>query len=304
MQREVYAFREERVWLRVPPGHGLCDPMSEFDSIMVRVEVGGSRKFARFSPEERWCIVAGVWSLAAKSPVRGYLLIADSVPVEVADVAAQAEVKPTVAKKTLEKMRRLGMLESDEEIGAEHVHDWHLHQKEPKSSETRASWRERQKRSRERKREGVTADVTRDIRDSVTPESRAVSHPLREEKRRKGKRTPPDPPRGGRVRDREKWEKEFAVWLQAHPVTLELLEEWEPLADRLAEVTGEQYVMSRLGLLHPHSFTDGVWLLGGPETPTLSMVRHFAESSSFKTAVGFDWELVDCGCELSRECAA
>jgi hypothetical protein len=115
---------------------------------------------------------------------------------------------------------------------------------------------------------------------------------------------PPDPPRGGRVRDREKWEKEFAAWLQAHPVTPELLEEWEPARISLAEVTGDQYVMSQLGLLHPHSFNDGVWLLGGPETPTLSMFRHLSEGSSFKTAVGFDWELVTCRCELSKASAA
>jgi hypothetical protein len=109
----VHAFKDGRVWfVRVPPGRGICQPMSEFDSIMVRVEIGNSRKLRRLTPEQRWCVVAGVWCLAAKSPVRGYLLITDSVPVEVADVAAQAEVKPAVAKKTLEKMRRLGMLET------------------------------------------------------------------------------------------------------------------------------------------------------------------------------------------------
>lgn len=193
--------------------------MGEFDSIMVRVEIGGNRKFARFTPEERWCIVAGVWSLAAKSPVRGYLLIADSVPVEVDDVAAQAEVKAIIAKKTLEKMRRLGMLEMDEELGAEHVHDWHLHQKDPKPSETRESWRERQKRSRERKREDVTANVTRDSH-AVTPPGE--SHPQtggdvtplkrREEKVREDT---PQTPQGGdaRATDRSMLVVElFAYW--------------------------------------------------------------------------------------------
>jgi hypothetical protein len=182
--------------------------VSEFDSFMVRVEIGGNRKLARFTPEERWCVVAGVWALAAKSPVRGYLLIAENVAVEVDDVAAQAEVKPLTARRTLEKMRKLGMLEHDDELGAEHVHDWHQHQRDPKPSESREAWRERQRRKRDRDRESRAQAVTT---SRVT--TGAESHPKREEKRSKGNNPPLPPASGGRQRDRDRFDRELAAWV-------------------------------------------------------------------------------------------
>lgn len=187
--------------------------MSEFDSILLRVEVGGNRKLRRLTPDERWCVVAGVWSLAAKSPVRGYLLIAQSVPVEDHDVAEQAGVKLSIARSTLKKMRDLGMLERDDELGAEHVHDWHTHQPEPKPSETKAAWRERKRAERERKAAGhgdVTADVTRDVHAGDA----APVTPLREEKGSKGREEdPPTPPRGGRRRDQDLFEQRLTTWV-------------------------------------------------------------------------------------------
>lgn len=186
--------------------------MGEFDSILVRAEVGGNRKLRRFTPEQRWCVVAGVWCLAAKSPVRGYLLVAENVPVEVDDVAEQAGVKVATARSTLQKMRELGMLERDEELGVEHIHDWHTHQPEPKSSETPEAWRERKRRQRARERNGnVPSDVTRDSHDESRSGHAGKSHPLkrREEKRRKD---PPNPPKGGRRREQEKFEGEIRKW--------------------------------------------------------------------------------------------
>ena len=151
--------------------------MSGFDSILVRVEIGGSRKLRRFTPAERWCVVAGVWALAAKAPLRGYLLIAEGIAVEPADIAEQAGVTPAIARSTLAKLRDLGMLEHDDEHGAEFVHDWHNHQPEPKASETPTEWRERKRRQRARKAESHT-DVPRDSHTDVPP--------LREEKEREG----------------------------------------------------------------------------------------------------------------------
>lgn len=292
-------------FVRVPPGHGLCQPMSEFDSIMVRVEIGNSRKLRRLTPDQRWCVVAGVWCLAAKSPVRGYLLITDKESVTAQDVAEQAGVKLSVARSTLARMRDLDMLEVDDELHGEHVHDWHLHQKEPKSSETPEAWRERKRRQRERERHGdVTPDVTRDIRDIVTPESRVVSHPLREEKRRKEKRTtPPTPPAGGRARDKEKWEKEFAAWLQAHPVTPDLLKEWEPLAARLAESVPEGSPRIYMAGLHPHILGDEAVI--GCERGIAQFVTQDRYSREIRRVLGMKTlTLIDCQCDLSSERAA
>src|SRR5258708_35683637 len=112
---------------------------------MVRVEIGNSRKLRRFTAAERWCVVAGVWALAAKSPVRGNLLIAPNVPADDGDIAEQAGVKIATARATLARMRELGMLEADREVGAELVHGWHVHQPEPKPSESPEAWRERKR---------------------------------------------------------------------------------------------------------------------------------------------------------------
>jgi hypothetical protein len=186
--------------------------VSEFDSIMVRVEVGGSRKLRRFTPEERWCALAGVWALAAKSPLRGYLLITEKVPVEVDDIAEQAGVKVATVRSTLKKMRELGMLEHDDALDAEHVHDWHQHQPEPKASESREAWRERQRRKRDKDRQAGLTDVTVS-RVTVTQDSRAASHPLREEKGREEKQDPPSPPQaGGRKRSVEEFEQRLTAW--------------------------------------------------------------------------------------------
>lgn len=184
--------------------------MGEFDSILIRVEIGASRKLRRLTPEERWCAVAGVWCLAAKSPLRGYLLVAEKVPVDVDDIAEQAGVKRSVAQSTLKKMHELGMLEVDEELDSEHVHDWHVHQPEPKASESRAAWRERKRRQRESKASGHG-----DVPPTVPRDGPTIVTPRREENGRKEKRQPPPtPPTGGRRRDQEEYDQELTAWVE------------------------------------------------------------------------------------------
>jgi len=114
---------------------------------MLEVELGGNPKIGRFTDSEFRCLVCGVWPLAAKSPVRGRLLVAGH-PVDAADVAHQARCSLTVARRTLEKMRALDMLDADEEYGCERVHDWDQVNPAPKEDPTNA---ERQARYRERR---------------------------------------------------------------------------------------------------------------------------------------------------------
>lgn len=274
--------------------------MSEFDSIMVRVEVGGSRKLRRFSAEERWCVLAGVWALAAKSPLRGYLLITEKLPVEVEDIAEQAGVKVTTARSTLKKMRDLGMLEYDDELKAEHVHDWHQHQPEPKASESREAWRERQRRKRDKDRQAGVTDVTVS-RVTVTPDSRGTSHPLREEKGSKGKgTTPPTPPQaGGRKRDRDLWKNEVAAWVQANPPIES--EQWNAILSSLAATVDADTLGLHIAPLHAHVDGD-VLVIGVPEGRREWIEGRFGRLIG--EAAGVPVQFVECGCELPARAAA
>jgi hypothetical protein len=126
---------------------------------MVVVELASNPKIGRLSDAEFRCLVSGVWPLAAKASPRGALRVA-SLPAEPADVAHQARQSETVARKTLDKLRALGMVEHDPELGCEVVHDWDEINPGPKASDTPEATRERKRRERERR--GGHANVTRD----------------------------------------------------------------------------------------------------------------------------------------------
>lgn len=170
-----------------------------YDSFLVTTSLGANRKVRRLTPAERWCAVHGVWAIAAESPERGTLWIAEGVPATERDYAELAGVSLAVAKSTVRKMRELGMLESGD--GAEHVHDWDEHQPSPRPSESPESRRDRKRKSRERH-----ADVTRDTSRSHTPQVEGEG---------KGKTTPPNPPTGGRKRDRDRYEQEVEEYAVA-----------------------------------------------------------------------------------------
>jgi hypothetical protein len=160
----------------------------KFDRFMVEVELGSNPKIGRLTDPEFRCLISGVWALAAKADPRGYLLVGD-IPAEPADVAHQARCSVTVAAKTMEKLRALGMLETCEETGWEMVHDWEEINPGPKPSDRPEATRARQRKSRARH-----ANVTRDNgggHADVTPMSR-------QEVEVEVKR-PPKPPTGGSV---------------------------------------------------------------------------------------------------------
>lgn len=106
---------------------------SRYDRFMVTVEIASNAKVGRLTDAEFRCMVTGVWALAAKAPVRGCLLIGD-LKAEPGDIARQARCSVAVAKRTLRKMRELGMLENDDENSCERVHDWNEYQPSPRTS--------------------------------------------------------------------------------------------------------------------------------------------------------------------------
>jgi hypothetical protein len=85
---------------------------------MVAVDISTNPKIGRLTDPEFRCLVTGVWPLAAKSDPRGYLLVGRH-PATERDVSHQARCAVSVARRTLSKLRELGMLERDEQTGWE-----------------------------------------------------------------------------------------------------------------------------------------------------------------------------------------
>jgi hypothetical protein len=137
--------------LRQPRHHG-DDSVSprRFDSILVSIDIGASRTIRRLNVGERWTFIAGVLSLAAKSPVRGALLIALQEPVSLDDIAEQAGVTKAVAKSAVDKLVRLDVLEWDDELNGLIVVNWNDYQREPKASDSREAWKSRKQKQRDK----------------------------------------------------------------------------------------------------------------------------------------------------------
>lgn len=142
-----------------------------FDRFMVDIHIGANLKLHRLTPPERWCYVAGVFSIAAQAPIRGCLVIGDE-DARPEDYAQRANVTKAVAATTLDKLRALGMIEIDPELGCERVHDWDEYQPKPKTDRTNAD-RQRRWKDRNGGSNGTSNAVTNGL---VTPG--------REEKRR------------------------------------------------------------------------------------------------------------------------
>ena len=121
--------------------------MSRFDRFMVHVDIGTDEKLARLTDAERLCHIAGVLAIAAKSPMRGWLLVGDheAGPVE---IARRAGVSERVAKSTIDKLASVGILTRDDVLNCWHVHNWDRFNPEPRADPTNA---ERQARYRARR---------------------------------------------------------------------------------------------------------------------------------------------------------
>ncbi len=125
----------------------------EWDRFMISVEIGNNRKLSRLPAAQRWVYVAGVLAIAAKSPIRGALMIPPAERATIADVANQAGVTRTAARNTLERLRKLGMIESSEELGGiEVVHDWRVYNPGPPARSTEG---ERLRKASQRAREAL-----------------------------------------------------------------------------------------------------------------------------------------------------
>lgn len=109
----------------------------KFDRFMVHVDIGTDEKLAGLTDSERLCHIAGVLALAAKSPIRGTLLVGD-IEATTAHIARRASVSTRVAASTMRKLQEAGVLVRNEEIGCWEVHRWDAWQVEPSADKTAA----------------------------------------------------------------------------------------------------------------------------------------------------------------------
>lgn len=136
-----------------------------FDKFFVDGELGGNPKIGRLTDAQFRCLVTGVWTLAAKASPRGYLVVAGD-PFTAQDVAHQAHCSIAVARSTIDKLRRMEMIELDDETGLEFCHDWWTLNPDPKQDSTNA---ERQARYRDRHNASSNGGSNAVTNGQVTP---------------------------------------------------------------------------------------------------------------------------------------
>lgn len=98
---------------------------------MLHVHIGANPKLGRLTDGQFRAHLSGVLAIAASAEPRGYLLVG-SLPATPQDVGRVAGVSPAVAAGALKKLRELGILEHDDAIGTDHVHNWEEHNPAPK----------------------------------------------------------------------------------------------------------------------------------------------------------------------------
>ena len=120
-----------------------------FNRYMLVIGMGRNRKLVPLTDSEFRAHVAGVLSLAAQAPIRGYFLVGDQEPTP-EHVANEAGGKVTarVARSAIAKLKAEGILEYDDDLDAWFVHDWDAVNPSPTKDTTGA---ERQRRFRERR---------------------------------------------------------------------------------------------------------------------------------------------------------
>lgn len=186
-----------------------------FDRFMVDVEAGRNLKLRRLTDSERLAFFLGVLPIAAKAPIRGRLLVGD-LPAESRDIAFQASVSERAAAGAVSKLRALGVLLPDDELGCEFVHDFDDWNPAPKRDSTNA---ERQRRYRERQarrntqRNGTrNGDVTAGNDGEV--EGKGMNYPPNPP--RGEQQLPPVKPSGNRQSDHAAYRAQLAEWTAQH----------------------------------------------------------------------------------------
>lgn len=171
-----------------------------YSRFMLEGDVGHNVKLGRLTDAEFRAWVCGVLPIAAQADPRGAFMVGAS-PATAEDVCFMSrKTGKRVAETLLRKLRDMKMLEFDEEIGAEWVHDWDLINPAPKLDSTNA---ERQARYRERQRHSASSEESNGVTErygDVTPAvTNAESNTDKKKKGNVEEETPLTPHEGGRV---------------------------------------------------------------------------------------------------------
>lgn len=170
-------------------------PRVKFDRYMIVAGSARHAKFRRLTTAERHAFFLGVLSLAAQAPIRGCLLVGD-LQADENDVAGEADVTVREARSAMEKLRAVGVIYRDEDLGCERVHDFEEWNPPPKRDATNA---DRQRRYKDRLRASGNA-VTNGTVTAVTSPSLTASNGGEVEVEEKTPVTPPGADvNGGRV---------------------------------------------------------------------------------------------------------
>jgi len=132
-----------------------------FNCFMADVENGRNLKLMRLTDAEYRAFMGGVLPIAAKAEVRGTFTVGRT-PATAEDVCNQSpKTSKRAAESLLRKMREMGMLDTDDALGVEWVHDFGELNPEPKRDRSNAA-RQAKWRARNAARNAVTPP-------SVTP---------------------------------------------------------------------------------------------------------------------------------------
>ena len=139
-------------------------PRKFFDRFMADNENGRNLKLMRLSDAEYRAFFAGVLPIASKADIRGSFMVGKA-PATAEDICNQSpKTTAKAARTTLEKLRAMGMLEFDDELGGEWVHDFDELNPSPKSdpsnAQRQAAWRARNAARNGSVTDGVTPKVT------------------------------------------------------------------------------------------------------------------------------------------------
>lgn len=131
----------------------------KFDKYFVVLGAGTNGKFAHLNDAEFRAHIVGVLAIAATASIRGCLLVGE-LEAEPCHVATIAGVKEKDAETCLAKLKAVGVLIRDDDLGCWRVHDWEEVNPPPKTDNTANERQQRRRAKIAAELERVTVEVT------------------------------------------------------------------------------------------------------------------------------------------------
>jgi hypothetical protein len=125
-----------------------------YEKLMLHHGMPRNLMVRRLLVAEKWTFVVCL-CLASQAPGadRGTLIVSESHPIDVAEIALEADVEESVVEATLTKLAEHGSLVEESKHGALRFANWLRYNPERKPSDSREAARERKRLQREREKE-------------------------------------------------------------------------------------------------------------------------------------------------------